>query len=158
MVKRTRRMSESDMKSIISELDRWALGQLGTKLSYKVLAKSVGFSRQTLQAKSEIKAAFDNAKAALRGGLVKSKEMTSIENDELICELQRIKLELEEYKHKEVLWMQRWQRIAFHLRQKGTQVSDVDKPIPDGGDKPTERQTANVLRPFDKDIPPSGRV
>lgn len=151
-------MSDSDIKSIIAVLDRWAMGELGTKLTWAILEKDVGFSRQSLQSKSEIKAAYDNAKEALRGGLVKTKEMTSKENDELICEQKRLKIELEDFKRKEILWMQRWQRIAFHIRQNGILVGDVDKPIPDGGDKPTERQTANILRPFDKDIPPSGRV
>jgi len=30
MAKRFRRMTESDIKTIIADLDRWALGQLGT--------------------------------------------------------------------------------------------------------------------------------
>lgn len=154
--KRLRRMSDSDIKAIVSELDRWSLGELGSKLTWSVLEQSVGFSRQSLQAKSEIKAAYDNAKDSLRGGLVKSKKLTTIENDELICEIKRIKIELEEYKRKEILWLTRWQRIAFHLRDNGIQVSEKDKPIPEGGDKPTERQAADILRPFDKDIPPTG--
>jgi len=158
MVKRFRRMAESDIKSIIADLDRWALGQLGAKLTWAVLEERFGFSRQSLQAKSEIKAAYDHAKKALGGGLVKSKEQAVKENEGLICELGRLKLELEEYKRREILWKQRWQRIAFHVRQKGVQVHVVDRPIPEGVDKPAERETANILRPFDKDIPPSGRV
>ena len=151
-------MSKSDIKSIISDLDRWALGQLGPKLTWAILEERFGFSRQSLQAKSEIKAAYDNAKKSLSGGLVKTKEQTTKENEELLCELQRLKGELEKYKSKELKWKKRWQRIAFHIRQKGIQVQNVDKPIEDGGDTPSERETAEILRPFDKDIPPSGRL
>ncbi len=158
MTKRFRRMAESDIKSIIADLDRWALGQLGSKLTWAILEDRSGFSRQSLQAKPEIKAAYDHAKQALAGGLVKTKEQATKENEALICEIGRLKQELEEYKRKEMLWKQRWQRIAFHVRQKGMQVHDVDRPIPEGVDKPAERETATILRPFDKDIPPSGRV
>lgn len=158
MAKRFRRMAESDIKSIIADLDRWALGQLGSKLTWAILEDRSGFSRQSLQAKLEIKAAYDHAKQALAGGLVKTKEQAVKENDELVCEINRLKQELESYKHKEMLWKQRWQRIAFHVRQKGMQVHAVDRSISTGADKPSERETANILKPFDKDIPPSGRV
>lgn len=158
MAKRSSRMSESDIQAVIIELDRWALGQLGSKLTWASISKSSGFSRQSLQAKDEIKAAYDNAKAALRGGLVKTKEQATTENEELRCELNRLQIEIENYKRKELLWLQRWQRIAFHIRNKGLQVEDFDKKIPEDGGKPTERDTAKILRPFDKDIPPSGRV
>jgi len=158
MAKRFRRMSESDIKTIIADLDRWALGQLGSKLTWAVLEERFGFSRQSLQAKPEIKAAYDYAKQSLSGGLVKTKEQATKENEALVCELERLKLELEEYKRKELLWKVRWQQIAFHIRQKGIQVQAVDKPIPEGADKPNEQETAKILRPFDKEIPPSGRI
>ncbi len=158
MTKRFRRMTESDIKNIIVDLDRWALGHLGSKLTWATLEERFGFSRQSLQAKSEVKAAYDNAKQALSGGLVKSKEQTSEENEELICEINRLNKEVEEFKQKELKWKKRWQRIAFHVRQKGIQVQSVDREIRDGANAPTERETSNILRPFDKDIPPSGRV
>lgn len=158
MNKRFRRMSDTDIKSIVVDLDRWALGHLGSKLTWSILEERFGFSRQSLQAKSEIKAAYDNAKDALSGGLVKSKEETSEENQELICEIERLKHEVEEFKSKELKWKRRWQRIAFHIRLKGVQVSAIDRDISSGSDAPTERETSNILRPFDKEIPPSGRV
>lgn len=158
MDKKIRRVTDSDIRTIVSELDRWALGELGSKISWSKLEERFGFSRQTLQAKPEIKSAFDNAKTALRGGLVKSKEQASSENVELNCEIRRLNIELEDYKRKELLWLERWQRIAFHVRNNGMQMKDMDKLIPDGGDKPTQRKTADILRPFDKDIPPTGRI
>ncbi len=156
--KRFSRMSDSDIERIIEELDRWALGHLGAKLTWAILEKRFRFSRQSLQGKPGIKAAYDYAKQSLSGGLVKSLEQTSKENEELLCEIGRLRLEVEEFERKELNWKKRWQRIAFHIRQKGIQVYAVDNVIPDGFDGPNVRDTSNILRPFDKDVPPSGRV
>jgi hypothetical protein len=142
---------------MVSELDKWALGQLGAKLTWAILEDRFGFSRQSLQARSEVKAAYDNAKLALAGGLVETKEQTSKGNVDLRSELDRANLEIAEFKRKEGLWKQRWQRIAFHVRQCGVQIDAVDRAIPDGADVPTERAVTNILRPFDKEIPSSGR-
>lgn len=152
-------MSEGDIKLIVQELDKWALGELGSKLTWKILVDKFGFSRQSLQAKPEIKAAYDNAKHALSGGLVKSKKQTKEEYEKLLVELERTKVELETYKEKEQLWFRRWQQIAYHIRQKGIEVSEVDKGINESDvDLPSKSETAKILRPFDKEIPPSGRV
>lgn len=158
MTKRFRRMAPSDIKTIISDLDKWAQGHLGSKLTWAVLEERFGFSRQSLQAKSEIKAAYDHAKQALSGGIVKTKEQATTENEALICEVERLKKELENYKIKEQLWMKRWQRIAFHIRQKGFQVEEIDKPMDAQEKGPGDHETAKILRLFDKEIPPSGRV
>jgi hypothetical protein len=156
MNKRFRRMTDTDVKSIIADLDRWAAGQLGSKLTWAILEERSSFSRQSLQAKAEIKAAYDYAKQSLSSGLVKSREQASQENDELHSEVQRLKLEIAEYKRRENLWRERWQRIAFHIRQKGLQVHEIDQSAPE--DSLTERETSNILRPFDKEIPSSGRI
>ena len=158
MVKRFRRMSESDIYTIIADLDRWALGELGSKLTWAVLEERFGFSRQSLQAKPQIKAAYDNAKRALSGGLVKSKEQATKEAKELQVEVQRLKTELEAYRRKEESWLRRWQQIAYHVRQKGIQMASVDKSPTEGAELPSNTETAQILRPFDKEIPPSGRV
>lgn len=158
MTKRFRRMIDSDIRSMVADLDKWALGQLGSKLTWGILEDRFGFSRQSLQAKSEIKAAYDNAKKSLSGGLIRTKEQTTKQNDQLLLELDRAHLELAEYKRKEALWKQRWQRIAFYVRQKGFQIHAVDKEVPDGADLPTEKEVAKILKLFDNEIPPSGRV
>jgi len=158
MTKKHRRMSASDIKTIILDLDRWAMGQFGMKLTWAILEERFGFSRQSLQDKSGIKAAYDNAKQALSGGLVKSREQAVEESEELSFELKRLEIEVAEFKRKELLWQKRWQRIAFHIRQKGMQVHDIDQPIPNGADVPSERDTSKILKPYDKEIPPSGRI
>ncbi len=158
MKNRFSRMSESDINAIVRELDRWALGNLGSKLTWAMLEQRFGFSRQSLQAKPEIKAAYDNAKKALSGELVITKEQAAKEVDKLQIEVARLKAELEAYKEKEELWLRRWQQIAFHVRQKGIQMVSVDKKVPEGVDLPTNTETAKILKLFDKEIPPSGRV
>lgn len=158
MVKRFRRMSDSDINTIVADLDRWALGELGSKLTWAVLEKRFGFSRQSLQTKSEIKAAYDNAKQALSGGLIKTKEQATKEVKELQVEVDRLKTELEAYKRKEAQWLRRWQQIAFHVRQKGIQMMNVDKAPLEGVELSSNTETAKILRPFDKEIPPSGRI
>ena len=158
MAKRFRRMSDSDINTIVADLDRWAMGELGSKLTWSVLEERFGFSRQSLQAKSEIKAAYDNAKRALSGGLVKTKEQATKEAEQLQVELARLRTELEAYKQREELWQRRWQQIAFHVRQKGIQMASVDKTPPEGADLPSNIESAKILKMFDKEIPPSGRV
>lgn len=158
MKKRFSRMSESDINAIVRELDRWALGNLGSKLTWAMLEQRFGFSRQSLQAKPEIKAAYDNAKKALSGELVITKEQAAKEVDKLQIEVARLKAELEAYKEKEERWLRRWQQIAFHVRQKGIQMVSVDKKVPEGVDLPTNTETAKILKLFDKEIPPSGRI
>lgn len=73
MAKRFRRMSDSDINTIVADLDRWAMGELGSKLTWAVLEERFGFSRQSLQAKSEIKAAYDNAKEHCQVAWIKTK-------------------------------------------------------------------------------------
>ena len=158
MPKRFRRMTKHEIAMIVAELDRWAMGQLGSKLTWSILEERYGFSRQSLQAKPEIKAAYDNAKHMLSGKLVKTAEQTGKENEELLCENRRLKNELDTYKSKELRWLQRWQRIAFHVRQKGIQMESVDREPPGDAELPSSTESAQILRPFNKDIPPSGRT
>lgn len=151
-------MGGSDIASIVNDLDRWAAGQLGSKMTWAILEERFGFSRQALQAKPEIKAAYDLAKLALSGGLVKSREEATKDNDELQREVARLKLEIADYQRREGLWKLRWQRIAYHIRAKGIQMHAVDKPADVASDLPSEQDVAKILRPLDLDIPPSGRV
>ncbi|CZZ76248.1 protein kinase [Enterobacter hormaechei subsp. xiangfangensis] len=158
MIKRFRRMSDSDINMIVADLDRWAMGELGAKFTWALLEERFGYSRQSLQAKPRIKAAYDIAKQALSGDLAKTKQFTFKEVGELQMELVRLKAELDIYKLKEEKWLRKWQQIAFHVRQKGLQMSSIDKALPDDAELPSETEATQILRPFDQKIPPSGRV
>ena len=152
------RIETNSITAIVKDLDRWASGQLGSKLTWAILEERFSFSRQALQAKPEIKAAYDLAKLALSGGLVKSREESTKDNNELQREIARLKLEIADYQKREGLWKLRWQRIAYHIREKGIQMHDIDKSAEGAKDLPSELEVSNILRPFEKDIPPSGRV
>lgn len=152
-----RRMADSDIKSIISDLDRWAAGQLGAKLTWGVLEERFGFSRQSLQAKPEIKAAYDYAKSALSGGLVISREMANKNIDELQREVEQLKLEVAEYKRKETLWQGRWQRIAYNIRQKGLQVPQINCNIAKSSLSLSANEVTKIIQIFYVDILGNGR-
>lgn len=158
MAKKYLRISEKDVDLIVSELDQWAEGQLGSKLTWALLEERFGFSRQALQAKPQIKAAYDIAKLALSRGLVKSRQQNNEDIYNLIQENRRLKAQIEEHQRREHLWKQRWQRIGYHIREKGLHLSTIDRPIPSNERIPNERETLAVIRPFDNEIPPSGRV
>lgn len=153
-----RRIDEMDVKFIVVELDKWARGELGSKLTWADLEKRFNFSRQSMQAKSKIKAAYLNAKQCLSGGLVRNQKQAVIENDILICELNRLKNEVEQYQAKELEWKKRWQRIAYHIRHHGYQISLIDKGLPDDVKGLSEAEVKKITGIFDKEIPPSGRV
>lgn len=153
-----RRMGKSDIAQVVNDLDRWASGQLGSKLTWAILENRFVFSRQSLQAKPEIKAAYIHAKNALSGGLVKSREQAYQENDALFREVERLKLEIRGYQNNELLWKERWQRIAYHIREKGVQLGAIDKPVLGEDKLPNEREITNILKLFDKNIPPTGRI
>lgn len=73
-------------------------------------------------------------------------------------EVDRLKAELEAYKGKEEQWLRRWQQIAFNVQQKGMQMASVDKTSTQRAELPYNTETAQTHRPFDKEIPPSGRI
>src|SRR3546814_10474374 len=77
MSKKFTRMSEASVKAIIADLNKFARGELGGKVTWSVLEDRHGFSRQSLQARPEIKAAYANAKHFLSGELLRSKQNTS---------------------------------------------------------------------------------
>lgn len=157
MSKKFCRMGEATIKTIISDLNRFSRGELGGKITWALMEDRYGFSRQALQARPEIKAAYLNAKIALSGELIRSQKNASEDVDVLRTEIARMQIELDEYKRMEAKWMERWQRIAYHIRQNGQQVYMVDRGISKNSLPPSERATADILRPFDKEIPSTGR-
>lgn len=151
----TRRIDEVDVRLILQEIDRWRYGALGSELTWAVLERFSGFSRQSLHARPEIRAAYQEAKIALRSGLAKTRVEAVANNEALQAELDRVKRQLAIYQERETQWRARWQRIAYHLRAGGFTPSHLDKPIPSGVKGISSREVDNVLRPFDKGIPPA---
>lgn len=143
-------MSDSAVKLIVADLDRWAAGQLRAKLTWAVLEERFGFSRQALQAKPEVKSAYDFAKKSLAGGLVISKDQAGKDIEALQREVQRLELEIAEYKRREILWKERWQRIAYNIRQNGMQMHRADCNVSDERFKNFgKNEVSNILNAFD---------
>ncbi|EJB8495359.1 protein kinase [Acinetobacter baumannii] len=151
-------MTEQDEARIIRELNKWALGHFGSKLTWAILEDRFKFSRQSMQAKPQIKAAYDVAKQSLSKGEVISKEVLDKTVDELKVEIDSLKIQISSFQEKEQKWKKRWQQIAYHIRQKGIQITDVDKPVPDDTQLPSHTETEKVLKELDKEIPFSGRI
>lgn len=158
MPSKFQRMTERDELRIVRELKKWALGHHGSKLTWAVLENQFQFSRQSMQAKPAIKAAYDAAKQALSKGEVISKEVLDETVEGLKAEIAALKIQINTFQEKEQKWKKRWQQIAYHIRQKGIQMSDVDKPVHPEAALPSHTTTEKVLKEFDKEIPFSGRI
>lgn len=158
MSSKFQRMTEHDEGRITRELNKWAMGHFGSKLTWAILEDRFKFSRQAMQAKPAIKAAYDVAKRSLSKDEVTSKEVLDKTVDELKKEIESLEIQLDSFQEKELKWKKRWQQIAYHIRQKGIQMSDVDKPVHPETALPSHTTTEKTLKEFDKEIPFSGRI
>ena len=158
MPSKFQRMTEQDEARITRELNKWAMGYLGSKLTWAILEERFKFSRQSMQAKPAVKAAYDVAKRSLSKGEITSKEVLDKTVDELNAEVAALKIQISNFEEKEKKWKKRWQQIAYHIRQKGIQVSDVDKPVHPETVLPSHTTIEKTLKEFDKEIPFSGRI
>lgn len=158
MPNKFQRMTEQDEARIIRELNKWALGHFGSKLTWAILEDRFHFSRQAMQARPQIKAAYNVAKHSLSNNIVVSKQTIDESNEKLQIEIASLKKQIAMYKEKEEKWKRRWQQIAYHVRQKGIQMMDVDKPAPFEADLPSHTETEKILKELDKEIPFSGRI
>ena len=158
MPSKFQRMTEQDEARITRELNKWAMGYLGSKLTWAILEDRFKFSRQSMQAKPAVKAAYDVAKQSLSKGEVTSKEDLDETVEKLKTEIESLKIQLNSFQEKEIKWKKRWQQIAYHIRQKGIQVCDVDKPVHPETALPSHTTIEKTLKEFDKEIPFSGRI
>lgn len=127
MPKSVPKMSSEDVSYAVKELNAWRDHQRGRKLSWSLLEKSVGFSRQALCTKPDIAAAFDEAKKALSIG---ARPRPAKSDDFLTDRIKRLEAELDRYRGLEADWLERWVRITYHARGKGLSMLDLDKPLP----------------------------
>ena len=104
MSNKFQRMTEQDEARIIRELNKWALGHFGSKLTWAILEDRFKFSRQSMQAKSQIKAAYDVAKKSLSTETVVSKETIDKSNEQKQIEIDSLKTQIAMYKEREERW------------------------------------------------------
>jgi hypothetical protein len=159
MSKFAKRMDSGDVKAIVKELDRWALGELGSGLRWKTLEDQFGFTRQALNARLEIKVAFDAAKMSLAGGLASKQKNAMRDASELVLRVEQLEKELQAYKDREAKWLLRWQQIAYNVRARfGAQMASIDVLNGSREGLPNRRQTDAILKPLDLPIPPVGTM
>lgn len=127
MAKRVPKMTASDLQYALKELEAWRDGQRGRRLSWNLLEKATGFSRQTLCVKPELASLYAEAKSALAKGLPARRPKPE---DFLEDKLEHLESELARYKQLEDQWLEKWVRIAFHSRAKNLSIDDFDKPLP----------------------------
>ncbi len=150
MNKSYRRITDSDIKMITGFIHDIESGKLSYGLSWKTLEENFSFTRQAMQAKPAIKSAFQLAKQSLRGDEGKQLKATP---EEMLKDIKRLEKEIEIYKSREEKWKLRWQRIAYHIREKGLAVKDIDKDPNPNSRLPNVNETISILNAFDKDIP-----
>lgn len=127
MAKGVPKMSQADIDYAKKELQAWASGQRGRKLTWALVAKATGFERQSLWSRKDIYDEYLAAKEALATGTRPPKPTS---DDFLGDKVAALENELDRYRKMESAWLERWARIAFHARAKGLSITDLDKDLP----------------------------
>lgn len=114
--------AESDILKYLSE---WKTGRFGKKLTWGILNKAFGYSRQALSGNAAIKAAYDEAKQALSGAANEIDALEDIAKDN-----KRLKKEL--IKAKELIhqYEQKYLRWQYHAQAKGLSINSLNQPVP----------------------------
>jgi hypothetical protein len=127
MAKSVPKMSAADVAYASKELEAWRDGLRGKKLTWGLLEKVTGFTRQTLSAKEEIYSRYEAAKLALASG---ARPMKPRSDDYQRDKIEDLEKQIDRFKALEADWLERWVRIAYHARGKGLSIEDLDKPLP----------------------------
>jgi hypothetical protein len=146
------RLSDDAKQEIIDEIRRYGRGEAGPKLTWPKIVEFSGFSKPTLSRHPEIRREFEAAKEALRNA-PPNRVHDADDFGEMQAELERLRKRVHELEAQQARWKARWQRIAYNIRQSGMQMHLIDRPA--DGDGPSEKETEQILRPFDKEIPPT---
>ncbi|QOR40238.1 protein kinase [Billgrantia diversa] len=152
-MKKYKRMTEEDQKSIVRFIHELSAAE-DESLSWKLLESTFGFTRQAMQAKPGVKSAFQHAKSSIRNGDKAPRRIRSMSHEDLVKKVEELEGEIKLLKEREYKWKQRWQRIAFNIRQKGLQVNDVDAEATQDGKMPNSNETESIIRTLDSEIPP----
>jgi len=113
---------ESD---ILKYLEEWKTGRYGKKLTWKILSKAFGYSRQALSGNRVIKDAYDDVIDILKGARSEIDVLKEVvqENEQLIKELTKAKELIHQYEQKYIRWQ-------VNSQTKGISVEVLNKPVP----------------------------
>ncbi|MDF2690822.1 MAG: protein kinase [Gammaproteobacteria bacterium] len=126
--KKFARMAPADIQFILYELDAWEQGERGKKLTWEILERIAGFSRQSMWAKAEIKARFEAVKEALRKGI--NKDDSNQYRKTLEQRIEALEKENAELKQQQNRWLELWARYEYNARVLGYDLSRLEKVLP----------------------------
>lgn len=152
-----RRMSRRDISRVIAYLAELPSNRKVFKITWAMVEKFAGFSRQALHANAEVKKAYALAKhnMAMRADCRGLRSVNTKTNQEILSENAALRDQLEKMKAKEVFWKQRWYTIAYNIRQKGLQMEQIDRPVPFAGPAMNAREIQAILDAWNEEAPPA---
>ncbi|MBF3754677.1 hypothetical protein [Burkholderia pseudomallei] len=145
------KISAAKLTSIIAELERWRDRELGVKLTWERIEAFSGFTRQAMSRHPKIVSAYQEAKRSLSTPGRRSRSRSQSDERAYFDEIvETLRAEIRRYEALEQVWLQRWQRIAFHCSRRGVNISELDRPLDDPGrsfDSDRERRAVTNRRP-----------
>lgn len=126
--KKFTRMKSEDVQSILYELDAWEQGERGKKLTWDILERLSGFSRQSLWAKTEIKNRFESVKESLRKGIDKTD--SNQYRRTLEQRIDALGNEIKQLKQQQNYWLELWARYEYNARVIGVDTIRLEQPLP----------------------------
>jgi type I restriction-modification system DNA methylase subunit len=126
--KKLTRMKPEDVQSILYELDAWEQGERGKKLTWDILERLSGFSRQSLWARSEIKNRFESVKETLRQGI--DKNDSNQYRRTLEQRIDSLEKEINQLKQQQNHWLELWARYEYNAKVIGIDTSRLEQPLP----------------------------
>lgn len=149
-----RKMTEGDIGSILQFLESYTPET--NVLRWQDVEEHSKFTRQALNAHPRIKEAYTSAKsrlAATRNNRSAPAAPVAL-TPEFEGLIETLYKKIQVLEHQQELWRRRWYRIAFHIRNEGVQMFNIDKPVPIGTPPIPDKEVRRILEHFDKDIPP----
>ena len=149
-----RKMTENDVVAVVKFLEGYRSDE--NVLRWQDVEVFSKFTRQALNAHPKIKAAYRSAKDRLAEA--RQVEIAPVatwsSSAEATEEIESLRKKIAMLENQQVLWKRRWYCIAYHIRQQGIQMFNVDKPVPIGSLPLSDKEVRQILEELDQDIPP----
>jgi hypothetical protein len=112
-------------EDILKYLAEWKTGRYGKKLTWPILAKAFGFSRQALNGNVVIKACFNDVKQTLKGADSEIEILKDIskENEQLKKQVKELEILIDGYQQKYLRWQ-------YNAEARGITVEQLNIPVP----------------------------
>lgn len=132
VIRRNRKMTQSDVDAAVKLIEEWSTRLPKTPLVWSQLEKKTGFTRPALAAKPTIQHAYDKAKTESRAFVGTPSEFSKLTKmvEELTADNERLR-------KGEDAWLTTWQRVTHHLLALGIDPNSLLAPISSAGRKHT---------------------